>query len=448
MPFSLSTLGFGAAATAAIAFFGQIKSFFQRLVGILVITVEVKGRVYDASQAYCWNNLKPAWTPFRHYIGRVRFVRPLNRYASVAYEVLGPKVRVFWKGWKPLWIKSPTPTSSQAEAVTFFFIRGTFSADKLVHEIMQYQVNNNEREVTLNRFKVVRKHGRSSKDAFGMSQKIGDSGGGSAETISATSVFQSDYIEGRLVGWADEEIGEVEPTDDPLSRIALTPEAKSAVNEVVMWYHSKEWYNKRHIPWRRGVLLEGPPGTGKSSLTKALAKHLNMPVYSFDISTMDNQEFYDAWQSVLTDTPAIALIEDIDTVFNGRENIVSDKGKGLSFDCLLNTISGVEAVDGVLLVITTNNLNAIDSALGLPLEADVSVSSRPGRIDKVVHLPALDEAGRYLIANRILFETHSPEAIAQVVDHCVGYTGAQFEEKCAMLALAEYWKSKEGEVHV
>lgn len=109
----------------------------------------------------------------------------------------------------------------------------------------------------------------------------------------------------------------------------------------------------------------------------------------------------------------------------------------LSFDCLLNTISGVGNSDGVLLFITTNNLDKLDSALGTETEGK---SSRPGRIDKILFLGLMQEPERRKLANLILEDF--PEIIEEVVKLGEGETAAQFQDRCAQLALKKFWNKK------
>ena len=124
--------------------------------------------------------------------------------------------------------------------------------------------------------------------------------------------------------------------------------------------------------------------------------------------------------------PCVALFEDIDAVFEGRENKV---GGHLTFDCLLNCIDGIERTDGVLLVITTNHLDRLDPALGVP---SAQVSTRPGRIDRVLELHGLDDAGRLHLCKRILPEW--PETWEETIRLGTDETGAQFQERCFQLA--------------
>ena len=102
---TLGAVGLTAGLAAVAAGWTQVKGFLQRVVGLLIVTVEVRERSYEATQAYCWTHLKRSWTPFRYYTGWLRYIRPLGRYGSVAYETIGDKGSFFWKGWRPIWVQ-------------------------------------------------------------------------------------------------------------------------------------------------------------------------------------------------------------------------------------------------------------------------------------------------------------------------------------------------------
>jgi hypothetical protein len=184
--------------------------------------------------------------------------------------------------------------------------------------------------------------------------------------------------------------------------------------------------------------------TGKTSLVRAVAYDLDLPIYSFDLSTMSNEELIEKWKLMKTHTPCIALMEDIDAVFEGRKNRLGEYGGGLTFDCLLNCIGGIENCDGVMLVVTTNKIEDIDEALGIPRKDRDSngtmISTRPGRIDRALELKELNEECRVKIAVRILKDY--PEYISEVVKMGDGDTGAQFQERCTQIALERYWIKK------
>src|SRR5262249_16403773 len=133
--------------------------------------------------------------------------------------------------------------------------------------------------------------------------------------------------------------------------------------------------------------------------------------------------------------PCVALIEDIDNVFHGRENVARSRFGGafllprkkkaknnnddedgadslppgaLSFDCLLNCLDGVERSEGVFTIITTNDVGKMERGVGQPRRLpDGSVefiSTRPGRVDKAVELTYLEPDDKRLMARRILGE--------------------------------------------
>jgi SpoVK/Ycf46/Vps4 family AAA+-type ATPase len=133
------------------------------------------------------------------------------------------------------------------------------------------------------------------------------------------------------------------------------------------------------------------------------------------------------------------LLEDIDGVFEGRKNITSTgMERGLSFDCLLNLIDGVENSDGIFLVITTNHLEKIDPAIGGIVNGN-GMSTRPGRIDKVVKFGPLDENGRVKMAKRILGD-FDISLWGHLLQEKHEDTGAQFQERCCRLALKLFWE--------
>lgn len=134
------------------------------------------------------------------------------------------------------------------------------------------------------------------------------------------------------------------------------------------FYQDRDWYADMGIPYRRGYLLHGPPGNGKSSLVAALAGEFNMNVCVLNLATPDLTD--ERLNNLLSDLPrrALLLLEDIDAVFIGREprtNTIK-----LSFNGLLNALDGVAASEGRVTFMTTNDLSALDAALIRPGRAD------------------------------------------------------------------------------
>jgi mitochondrial chaperone BCS1 len=137
--------------------------------------------------------------------------------------------------------------------------------------------------------------------------------------------------------------------------------------------NDKDWYAEMGIPYRRGYLLHGPPGNGKSSLVAALAGEAGLNVCVLNLATPDLSD--DRLSALLANLPrrALLLLEDIDAVFKGREPRTASVR--LSFNGLLNALDGVAAGEGRLTFMTTNHLSDLDPAL-----------IRPGRADRHLYL--------------------------------------------------------------
>ncbi|PWN41306.1 P-loop containing nucleoside triphosphate hydrolase protein [Ceraceosorus guamensis] len=120
------------------------------------------------------------------------------------------------------------------------------------------------------------------------------------------------------------------------------------------------------IPWRRGYLFQGIPGSGKSSMVHVMASELSMHIYSISLSNnkIDDATFQELAQKV--PERSILLLEDVDVAFANREQ----KLTGITLSSLLNAIDGVGATDGRILVLSTNRKEVLDEAL-----------IRPGRVD-------------------------------------------------------------------
>lgn len=211
------------------------------------------------------------------------------------------------------------------------------------------------------------------------------------------------------------------------TKYIFSNQGKYMLNQVKNWQNSKDWYKDRDIRWYRGALLYGKPGTGKSALILQIAKELNMPIYIYDLSTFDNEEFSSSFNSI--EYGSIILFEDLDSVFDKRVNLhKSEIFSGLSFDCFINKLSGVNGLKNCFVFITTNYIEKLDEAL-----------IRDGRIDDKVEIEPLSKEIKYYIARRML--DLWPDEIDKIVTD-EEETAAQFENKCTRKALELYWKNK------
>ncbi len=181
--------------------------------------------------------------------------------------------------------------------------------------------------------------------------------------------------------WSD--VGQV--SNRPLSSILSDDDRVERLGQDMRWFFAaEEWYAQRGVPWRRGYLLHGPPGTGKSSVIRALASDLGAGIAS--VSLTGSQITDDDLREGLACAPERSLIvlEDIDAMFTQRT--AGEDGAKLSFSGLLNAIDGVAAQEGRVLVMTTNHRDRLDPALIRPGRADVHVELGPVGADTAARL--------------------------------------------------------------
>ena len=164
----------------------------------------------------------------------------------------------------------------------------------------------------------------------------------------------------------------------PLSTVILPERQKvGTINDLLWFMNAHGWYAERGIPYHRGYLLSGPPGTGKTSFIFALASHFDRPIYMLNLGTVGND---DQLLEAFSEVPAEAflLIEDIDACYSSHTRVEendpsksgSEQSKKVSLSGLLNVIDGVATAEGRIYFMTSNYPDRLDSAL-----------LRPGRVD-------------------------------------------------------------------
>ena len=155
----------------------------------------------------------------------------------------------------------------------------------------------------------------------------------------------------------------------PISSVILDDDSSLAVLEDMKEFgNAQDWYQERGVPYRRGYLLYGSPGNGKSSLVMALASELGRGVCSLSLSSSGLND--QALISLFSEVPpgCIILIEDVDCAFDKRE-----QEDYITFSGLLNALDGIVATEGRVVFMTTNHPEKLDTALIRPGRCDVEM---------------------------------------------------------------------------
>lgn len=151
--------------------------------------------------------------------------------------------------------------------------------------------------------------------------------------------------------------------------------------DVRSFFEAKDLYGKYGIAWKRGILLLGPPGNGKTHAVKALVNALDVPclyVKSFSAEYVSDQgNIGQVFARARESAPCILVLEDLDALINSGNRAF-----------FLNEMDGFASNDGILTLATTNH----------PERLDPAILERPSRFDRkyTFNLPAVEERVRYL----------------------------------------------------
>jgi hypothetical protein len=475
----------GGAAIGLIAgFWGKIKAVLWRIASLFVVRIEIPTEAaHSAVISYLVANYRRSRFYDRMYGANYEHQRD-GRYGLIPYELFGHRSVLFWRACWPFWFnnalesrpRTHRPSTENGEDhersvskvySTITFLRGTLDVETILRNAcrncnqLTWTVASAE-EQAQNRFVIYR-----------VPDRDRDEDGSRGESNGLPWYRQPSH---RLLDHSPDQLGKMPlHAGRALDNLIFPQRVKNLIREIELWRNSRRWYLDRSIPWKRGWLLYGPPGTGKTALARAFAEDLNMPIYVFNLAEMSNHDLIKTWTSMQVNVPCMALIEDIDNVFHGRENVSRKPGmmplwmgrkRGedgeappaplvpLTFDCLLNCLDGVERADGIFTIITTNDIAKVDPALGqprtLPDGAVEFISTRPGRIDKAVELTFMEVADKRLMARRILGDY--PAQYREMLEFIDRYpelkeTPAQFQERCAQIALACFWKETHADAH-
>ncbi|MFD1687348.1 CDC48 family AAA ATPase [Halobellus litoreus] len=258
-----------------------------------------------------------------------------------------------------------------------------------------------------------------------------------AEVLESLSVTAEDFKEA-IKGIEPSALREVfvEVPDVTWEHVGGLEDTKERLRETIQWpLEYPEVFDAMDMQSAKGVLMYGPPGTGKTLLAKAVANESESNFISvkgpelLDKYVGESEKgVREIFKKARENAPTVVFFDEIDSIATERGRNTGDSGVSERVvSQLLTELDGLETLEDVVVVATTNRPDLIDSAL-----------LRPGRLDRHVHVPVPDEDGR-----RAIFAVHTEaKPLADDVDldelaaETEGYVGADIEAVCREASMA------------
>ena len=223
------------------------------------------------------------------------------------------------------------------------------------------------------------------------------------------------------------------------SDVAGEDEAKESLSEIVDYLHNPGKYREIGALMPKGILLVGPPGTGKTMLAKAVAGESNVPFFSMSGSEfvemfvgMGASKVRDLFKQAKEKAPCIVFIDEIDAIGQKRDGrLSSNDEREQTLNQLLTEMDGFEENTGVIILAATNRPESLDPAL-----------TRPGRFDRRVPVELPDLKGREAIlkvhAQKIKIENNVDfSKIARMASGASGAELANIVNEAALRAVRD-----------
>lgn len=199
-----------------------------------------------------------------------------------------------------------------------------------------------------------------------------------------------------------------------LDNVVLAPGTREAlVANTVGLLDMRNVYRKNGIPLKRGVLLVGPPGNGKTMVCRALANTKRFTVF-WVLPGECRTDFPDVFDKAARQAPSIVLLEDVDLIGASRHEMPKTLGQ------LLNAMDGLVEADGVVTIATTNRPETLDEAL----------ANRPNRFDVRLAFPNPDPALRLAMLKRFTGQKGRRVSWGEWAGRTEGCNAAQLREVC------------------
>ncbi len=266
-----------------------------------------------------------------------------------------------------------------------------------------------------------------------------------ADLLHSLEVTEEDFKEA-LKGIEPSALREVfvEVPDVTWKNVGGLEDTKERIRENVQWpLEYPEAFEEMDMKAAKGVMLYGPPGTGKTLMAKAVANEAKSNFISVKGPELLNKYVGESekgvreiFQKARENAPTVVFFDEMDAIAGERGR--HDSGSGVServVSQLLTELDGIEDMEDVVVIATTNRPDLIDSAL-----------LRPGRLDRHIHVPAPDENAR-----REIFDVHTRQKpladgvdIDELAKRTEDFSGADIEAVCreaSMAATREFVRS-------
>ena len=244
---------------------------------------------------------------------------------------------------------------------------------------------------------------------------------------------------GMMFGKANAKVYIKSKADIKFSDVAGEDEAKDNLSEIVRFLQNPKKYKEIGASMPKGILLVGPPGTGKTMLAKAVAGEANVPFFAMSGSEfvemfvgMGASKVRDLFKQAKEKAPCIVFIDEIDAIGEKRTNqIGGNDEREQTLNQLLTEMDGFESNTGVIILAATNRPESLDPAL-----------TRPGRFDRRVPVELPDLQGREAIlkvhAKKVKMEEHIDyNKIARMSSGASGAQLANIINEAALRAVRE-----------
>lgn len=420
-----------AAAGSLFAFWQQIKGFIVRVFSLVIKTDEIPEcgmaenflkEILPHTKLIKWGNTV--------YLSEQLYFPAQKTWANLFFT--------YFKSYPALYKKTPIILSESGDyGLKVTYLSWTFNVRKILESVNNkgwQQCLENSKHKPDNFYikeisgsdEILRQARMSGDNPTSVSPPVEPSG--SKRGILSRSYSLMNYGDYIGLKYSDTQRG-IEKEKNNSSYFWSAP-AQKLDGEISFWMENRSWYRERDLAWRRGAMLFGPAGSGKTKMVIECAKKHGLPVRKLNISNMSNSEFKEAFEHE-NQEGQIVLMEDIDGVFNFRENILASSTHTkqlLSFDTFINAIGGIRAANGSFVIVTSNHPDKLDPAM-----------VRSGRIDAHIEVGPLCREGRLFVAKNILRDW--PNLVDKIVDECEDTVAAEFENQCIELAIQE--KNKE-----